>query len=224
MRRKKLAKLLFWLKVLAICGAAVFMIKGVGKFYADAGNDASKEEETGEVQVTEESATTEPETVVMLEIEENAIAERQSVEEVIEYQSDIPSMDWDAEDAYLLEKIAMAEAEGEGVEGKVLVMLVVLNRVWSDRFPDTIEEVIFQRSSSGVWQFSLMQEGGRWYTTEPDQECREALELIQVEKWDESQGALYFESEGKSDWHGKNLEFLFQYGNHYFYTDKELTE
>ena len=59
MRRKKLAKLLIWLKVLAICGAAVFMIKGVGKFYADAGNDASKEEETGEVQVTEESATTE---------------------------------------------------------------------------------------------------------------------------------------------------------------------
>ena len=157
MRRKKLAKLLFGLKVLAICGAAVFMIKGVGKFYADAGNDASKEEETGEVQVTEESATTEPETVVMLEIEENAIAERQSVEEVIEYQSDIPSMYWDAEDAYLLEKIAMAEAEGEGVEGKALVMLVVLNRVWSDRFPDTIEEVIFQRSSSGVLQFSPMQ-------------------------------------------------------------------
>ena len=48
MRRKKRAKLLFGLKVLAICGAAVFMIKGVGKFYADAGNDASKEEETGE--------------------------------------------------------------------------------------------------------------------------------------------------------------------------------
>ena len=224
MRRKKLAKLLFGLKVLAICGAAVFMIKGIRKLYADAGSDASKEEEIGEVQVTEESATTEPETVVMPEIEENAIAERQSVEEVIEYQGDIPSMDWNTEDAYLLEKIAMAEAEGEGVEGKALVMLVVLNRVWSDRFPDTIEEVIFQRSSSGVWQFSPMQEGGRWYTTEPDQECREALELIQVEKWDESQGALYFESKGKSDWHRKNLEFLFQYGDHYFYTDKELME
>ena len=66
------------------------------------------------------------------------------MEEVIEYQGDIPSMDWDTEDAYLLEKIAMAEAEGEGVEGKALVMLVVLNRVWSDRFPDTIEEVIFR--------------------------------------------------------------------------------
>lgn len=224
MKRKKRAKLLFGLKVLAICGAAVFMIKGVGEFYADAGNDASKEEETGKIQITEESVITELETVTMPEIEENAIAERQSVEEVSEYQSNIPSMDWDAEDAYLLEKIAMAEAEGEGIEGKALVMLVVLNRVWSDRFPDTIEEVIYQRTGSGGWQFSPMREGGRWYTTEPDQECREALELIQIEKWDESHGALYFESTGKSDWHRKNLKFLFQYGNHYFYTDKELTE
>lgn len=43
------------------------------------------------------------------------------------------SMDWDAEDAYMLAKIAMAEAESEDTEGKALVMLVVLNRVWSRR-------------------------------------------------------------------------------------------
>lgn len=54
------------------------------------------------------------------------------------------SMDWDAEDAYMLAKIAMAEAESEDTEGKALVMLVVLNRVWSDEFPDTIAGVIFQ--------------------------------------------------------------------------------
>lgn len=34
-------------------------------------------------------------------------------------------MDFDANDAYLLEKIAMAEAESEDTEGKALVMLVV---------------------------------------------------------------------------------------------------
>lgn len=200
------------------------MIRGVGKFYADAGNGTDKEEETEKAQITEESITVEPETEAILEIEENAVTERQSVEADIEYQSDILSMDWDAEESYLLEKIAMAEAEGEGVEGKALVMLVVLNRVWSDRFPDTIKEVIYQRTGNGGWQFSPLQEGGRWYTTEPDQECQEALELIQIEKWDESLGALYFESASKSDWHRENLEFLFQHGNHYFYTDKELVE
>lgn len=56
----------------------------------------------------------------------------------------IHSMDFDASDAYLLEKIAMAEAESEDTEGKALVMLVVLNRVWDAKFPDTIEEVIMQ--------------------------------------------------------------------------------
>ena len=215
MRRKKLAKLLFWLKVLAICGAAVFMIKGVGKFYADAGNDASKEEETGEVQVTEESATTEPETVVMLEIEENAIAERQSVEEVIEYQSDIPSMDWDAEESYLLAKIAMAEAEGEDIEGKALVMLVVLNRVFDDEFPDAIEEVIYQPG-----QFSPVS-NGRFDKVEPDTDCWAALDLIMLDKWDESCGAIYFESKSESTWHSENLIFLYRHGKHYFYTDRE---
>lgn len=88
-------------------------------------------------------------------------------------ESLIASRDWDAEESYMLMKIAMAEAEGESVEGKALVMLVVLNRVWSDGFPNTIEEVIFEPG-----QFSPVVEGGRYYTTEPDSECREALELV----------------------------------------------
>lgn len=39
------------------------------------------------------------------------------------------SMDWDSEESYLLAKIAMAEAEGESIEGKAMVIMVVLNRV-----------------------------------------------------------------------------------------------
>lgn len=85
-------------------------------------------------------------------------------------ESLIASRDWDAEESYMLMKIAMAEAEGESVEGKALVMLVVLNRVWSDGFPNTIEEVIFEPG-----QFSPVVEGGRYYTTEPDSECRRPL-------------------------------------------------
>ena len=127
------------------------------------------------------------------------------------YESLIGSRDWDAEDAELLMKIAMAEAEGESVEGKALVMLVVLNRVWSDEFPDTIEEVIFQPR-----QFSVTEPGGRYYTTEPDEGCREALALVSA-GWDGSQGALYFESCENDSWHSRNLEYLFQEGNHRFY-------
>lgn len=127
------------------------------------------------------------------------------------HESMIMSRDWDAEESLMLMKIAMAEAEGESVEGKALVMLVVLNRVWSDEFPGTIEEVIFQPK-----QFSPVTEGGRYYTTEPDEECYEALELV-MSGWDESDGALYFESCENSSWHSENLDFLYQVGNHKFY-------
>lgn len=127
------------------------------------------------------------------------------------YTSMIHSYDWDGEDERMLAKIAMAEAEGESVEGKTLVILVVLNRVWSDEFPDSIEEVIFQKN-----QFSPVAEGGRYWTTEPDAGCYEALELV-MGGWDESQGAFYFESTGRDGWHSQNLEFLFEFGGHKFY-------
>ena len=117
------------------------------------------------------------------------------------------------EEDELLMKIAEAEAEGEGTEGKALVMLVVLNRVESDSFPDTIAEVIYQDG-----QFSTVTDG-RLDAAEPDRECYDALELIS--EWDGSEGALYFESCSGESWHSRNLELLFTYGNHSFYKEKE---
>lgn len=130
-------------------------------------------------------------------------------------RSKIPSMDWDEDEAYMLAKIAMAEAEGEDTEGKALVILVVLNRVWSDEFPDTIEEVITQKKQFAAY------ENGRYDRVEPDKDCYRALELVQIEKWDESQGAVYFENKSDFTWHSKNLKFLFNHGRHYFYRDEE---
>ena len=131
------------------------------------------------------------------------------------YRPVIASMNLDAEESYLLAKIAMAEAEGEDTEGKALVMLVVLNRVLDDEFPDTIEEVIYQPG-----QFSPVS-NGRFGKVEPDADCWAALDLIMLDKWDESCGAAYFESESESTWHSENLVFLFRHGKHYFYTDRE---
>lgn len=199
MSRRSERKILFGLKVLVICGAAVFMVKGVGNVYAEEANGTVQES----VSALDATVATETE-------------ERKTTEYVDEGNL-TGSMDWDSEDAYLLVKIAMAEAEGEGLEGKALVMLVVLNRVQSDEFPDSISEVIFQKG-----QFSPIS-NGRYDRVEPDQECYEALDLVS-EKWDESQGTLYFESASASNWHRNNLKFLFQYGKHYFYTDKELVE
>lgn len=127
------------------------------------------------------------------------------------YESMIKSRDWDADESEILLRIAMAEAEGESVEGKALVMLVVLNRVWSDTFPNSIYDVVFQKN-----QFSVTTSGGRYWTTTPNEECYEALELV-YSGWDESLGAFYFESCAGDSWHSRNLEFLFEEGNHKFY-------
>ena len=114
-------------------------------------------------------------------------------------------------DKYILMKIAMAEAEGEGVEGKALVMLVVLNRVEHNSFPQSIKKVVFQKR-----QFSPIS-NGRYDKVEPDSDCLKAYNKVK-NGWDESRGALYFTSEkGNETWHHRNLEYLFTYGNHRFY-------
>lgn len=60
------------------------------------------------------------------------------------------------EELLLLRKIVMAEAEGEPYEGKVAVANVVLNRLRSANYPDTIKEVIYQKSQfSPVWNGRL---------------------------------------------------------------------
>lgn len=147
--------------------------------------------------------------------ERRLLAEPISLPEQIEELQQPESESQSPEDSYLLAKIAMAEAESEDTEGKALVMLVVLNRVKADGFPDSIEEVIYQAR-----QFSPVA-SGRFDRVEPDADCWQALSLIKLDGWDESMGATYFESESESTWHEEHLEFLFQHGNHYFYTDKE---
>lgn len=102
------------------------------------------------------------------------------------------------EEMDLLERIAMAEARGEGSVGMAYVMRVVLNR--SLKNGTSIRDTIYAR--------------GQFYTAgmniEPSDECHEALAMI-IDGWDESQGALYFCATG---YNGKTP--LFKYGGHYF--------
>lgn len=58
------------------------------------------------------------------------------------------------EDAQLLMKVAQAEAGNQGITGQWLVMCVVLNRVESEDFPNTVKEVVYQEG-----QFSTAANG-----------------------------------------------------------------
>ena len=199
MRRRKARKLVRNAKMTAVIVAMLSMTVGTTKvFHTEAAEDASP---------SIENASTEEVPVDIVE----AVMEQFETEE---YHTMIESRDWGSDDSYLLAKIAMAEAEGEDLEGKALVVLVVLNRVWSDSFPGTIEEVIMQNGQfAPVWN-------GRYDRVEPNAECFEAVNIV-MHGWDESYGALYFANDNGSTWHEKNLEFLFKHGNHSFYTEKE---
>ena len=70
------------------------------------------------------------------------------------------------EDVYILACLVYHEARGESFEGQVAVVEVVLNRMLSDYFPDTVEEVVFQKYGD-VWQFSP---APYLYSAEPDKE------------------------------------------------------
>lgn len=113
------------------------------------------------------------------------------------------------DEAKMLMRIAMAEAEGEGIQGKAMVMAVILNRVNNDRFPDSIEEVIFQEH-----QFSPISDG-RYYDAEPDVECHLALAEIERGEYD-TVDALYFENADAS-WQQEECEYLGTVGHHRFY-------
>lgn len=121
------------------------------------------------------------------------------------------------DEKYMLAKIAMAEAEDQNIQTKTLVIMSVLNRVESKDFPDSISEVIFQNNGK-TYQFSPVMQGGRWWTTEPNADCYEAVEVVLATESDYSDGALYFEScVEEENWHSKNLTYLYQSGDLRFY-------
>lgn len=89
-----------------------------------------------------------------------------------------------AEELRLLAQMIHAEAGGEPYLGKVAVGAVVLNRIRSPHFPDTLRGVIFQPG-----QFCPIRIGSFWWTPGPES-VRAARDA--ATGWDPSLGALYF--------------------------------
>lgn len=61
-------------------------------------------------------------------------------------------------DMELIAQLVQAEAGNQSLEGKRLVVDVILNRVDDPRFPNSVEEVIFQKYK-GRYQFSVVANG-----------------------------------------------------------------
>lgn len=163
-----------------------------------------EKEDTSKVSESYSNKTTTPYVSNLVTFEPQTEEESSEVE--VDYYPEFTySKDWSAKESYLLARIAMAEAEGCNTQTKTLIIMCVLNRVWSDEFPDTIEEVIFQEN-----QFSPI-DNGRWDRVEPNEDCYEAVKIVMEAKYDYSGGATYFENCADEDnWHSRNLEFLYE--------------
>lgn len=105
----------------------------------------------------------------------------------------------------LIAQLVMAEAGNQDLTGKRYVVDVVLNRVDSDDFPDTVEEVIFQKNQFSVIENGAFDEAG-WSITE---ECYEAVELEYEERL--NYDILYF-SRGQSKYASNH----FKHQDHWF--------
>lgn len=100
----------------------------------------------------------------------------------------------ESNDLYLLAKCIHAEARGESYVGKVAVGAVILNRVASPDFPDTIYGVIYQ-----PWAFTAVHDGQ--INLEPERASYQAA-TDALNGWDPTYGSLYYynPSTASSSW------------------------
>ena len=121
---------------------------------------------------------------------------------------------YDADAVYWLSRIISAESKGEPLIGQIAVGNIVLNRVKSPLYPNTIWGVIFDRKY-GV-QFSPILNGTIYNT--PTAVSVTAAKIC-LEGYSVSEEALFFLQPrlSTSSWIPKNREYLFTIGNHDFY-------
>lgn len=121
---------------------------------------------------------------------------------------------YDEEALYWLSRIISAESRGESLEGQIAVGNVVLNRVESDQYPDTVKEVVFDQRN-GV-QFEPVANGTVY--DEPAESAVLAARLC-LGGADMVGDALYFYAPALSagTWIVKNCTYIKTIGCHRFY-------
>ena len=119
------------------------------------------------------------------------------------------------EEVFWLARIIHAEAGNQPIEGRIGVGNVVLNRVESDIYPDTIFDVIFDNNV--VCQFEPVIRGTVY--TEPD-ELSTIAACLALEGFNTVGDSMYFVNPRYADdsWFRSSLTFNLTIGDHDFYT------
>lgn len=114
-------------------------------------------------------------------------------------------------DIQLMERVVFAEAQGEPYQGQVAVAAVILNRIKSPDFPNTISQIIYQPRA-----FESVSNGSIW-KKQPDTSAKRAVQDA-INGSDPSNGALYFynPATATSSWVKTALQPIKQIGKHTF--------
>lgn len=119
------------------------------------------------------------------------------------------------DDIFWLARIIHAESDGESYIGKVAVGSVVMNRVKSKEFPNSVYNVIFEYYL-GIPQFSPVADGTIYNNPSSD-----AIKAAEEAYWGKKPvgDALYFFNPQKAagNWIVNNRQYITTIGNHAFY-------
>lgn len=122
---------------------------------------------------------------------------------------------YNAGDIYWLARIIEAEAGGEPYKGKVAVGNVILNRVNSKNFPNTIYNVIFEYYGS-IPQFSPVADG-TIYNTPSQESINAAKDAINGIRPVGNSTYFFNPSKAAGSWIVKNKSYVSRIGGHVFY-------
>lgn len=114
----------------------------------------------------------------------------------------------------VLARLVHAESKGEPYEGKVAVATVVLNRVDSDTFPDSIKEVVYETSPGGIYQFSPV--GNGQIDKPADEEAMKAVEEAIAFRGDGNNSLYFFNPDKTNDQWIRTRKVTKTIGNHVF--------
>ncbi|NMA96337.1 MAG: cell wall hydrolase [Clostridiales bacterium] len=120
-----------------------------------------------------------------------------------------------SDEVFWLARVIHAEASGEPYNGKVAVGNVVLNRVRSNQFPNTIYNVIFEYYM-GIPQFSPVADGSIYNT--PSSECiRAAQDALNGSRPVGDATYFFNPSKAAGSWIVNNKQYVGKIGGHAFY-------
>lgn len=119
------------------------------------------------------------------------------------------------DDVMYLARAIHAESRGEDFTGQIAVGAVIINRLKSGEFPNSIREIVYE-NNKGVYQFSPVEDGS--INLEPD-ETAVCAAIQAMAGQDPTNGAIYFYNpEVATDKWIKTLPVIAKIGNHVFAT------